>query len=81
MQKRDMIPSEGLLEERRGRILGYWEALLEGFRYRFSREVEVSLLDGVCSGWSLDGVFDCLVGKCRHLVEVRGLSAWRLGDV
>jgi hypothetical protein len=79
MRKRDRIPSEGLLEERRGRILGYWEALLEGFRYRFSREVEASLLDGVGSGWSLDAVFDCLVGKCRHLVEVRGLPAWGLG--
>ena len=81
IMKRDMIPSSDLLEERRGRILSYWEALLEGFRYRFSREVEVSLLDASGPRCSLDLVFDGLVDKCRYLVDVRGLPAWRvIGD-
>ena len=78
LQKRDMIPSNNLLEDRRDKILGYWEALVDGFRYRFTKEVEVSLMDGHGSGWSLDRVFDSLADKCQYMIEVRGLPSWSL---
>ena len=81
MHKRDMIPSDSLLEERRDLIISYWETLLEGFCYRFSREVKVSLMDGCDSSFSLDYVFNSLVDKCRHLIEVRGLPTWSYGAV
>jgi hypothetical protein len=76
LQKRDLIPSERLLQDRRDKILGYWEALIDGFRYRFTKEVEVSLMDGHGSGWSLDRVFNSLAEKCQYMIEVRGLPSW-----
>jgi hypothetical protein len=76
MQKRDLIPSISLLENRREQIVSCWEALAEGFRYRFNKEMEINLLDKKIENASWDSVFEKLVDKCRFLIEVRGFSEW-----
>jgi len=78
IQKRDMIPSLSLLETRKEQIISYWEALAEGFRYRFNKEMEINLLDKKLENLSWDSIFEKLVDKCRFLIEVRGFSDWEV---
>ena len=78
MQKRDLIPSISLLENRKEQIISCWEALAEGFRYRFNKEMEINLLDKKLENLSWDSIFEKLVDKCSFLIEVRGFSDWEV---
>jgi len=73
-----LIPSISLLENRKEQIISCWEALSEGFRYRFNKEMEINLLDKKLQSRSWDSIFEKLVDKCSFLIEVRGFSDWEL---
>jgi hypothetical protein len=76
IQKRDLIPSISLLENRKEQIITYWEALEQSFWYRFKKEMEINLLNKKRQDMSWDSIFERLIDKCRFLIEVRGFSEW-----
>jgi hypothetical protein len=74
--KRDKIPTPGLIERQRGLILHYWELLDKSFHSRFQKEIKISLLgNDDRSNWK-ESAINQLKDSCHFLIEKRGFDPW-----
>ena len=74
--KRDKIPTPGLIERRKEIILHYWDLLDQSFESRFQKEIKISLLgNNATSNWKVLAI-DQLKESCHFLIEKRGFDPW-----
>lgn len=74
--KRDKIPSLELLDNRKDRIISYWQFIWEAEQTGFEKELNVNLItkqDFNKSNWE-NLAFQSLKEKCRYLIETRGFE-------
>jgi hypothetical protein len=78
-KKRDMIPSQALIDKRSDAIAMYWDSMHDVYPKRFSREINLALTGSTDSltGWQ-NIALERLREKCEYLIEVRGFDAWSL---
>jgi hypothetical protein len=76
--KRDKIPSPGMLERSAERIGTYWERLEKAQPLRFRKELQVSLLgDRTGQDWQRDALVQ-LQHNCDYLINNRGFEPWHI---
>lgn len=76
-QKKDRIPTPGLIEDRKDFIIAYWEGLYTEFTERFTRELQVSLIGNrTLDNWQSNAI-NQLKESCRYLITQRGFQEWR----
>jgi hypothetical protein len=77
-KKRDKIPSPDFIENRKDRILSYWELLNQKIPDRFQKEMRVALIaEGDDRRWQ-DASIEKLKQSCSYLIEGRGYDAWQV---
>ena len=77
-QKRDKIPSVGLIEKRKDLILHYWELINEFQSQRFQKEIQIALLgNNPFSDWKTTGI-NQLKNSCDYLISKRGYEEWKI---
>jgi hypothetical protein len=76
--KRDKIPSNNLIENRKDSIFSYWNLLLDSNSIRFQSELEVTLLGREFNqNWRSDSI-NKLKETCSYLINERGYEEWNL---
>lgn len=75
-QKRDKIPSPGLLKKRKRSILNYWVQLHSNQNPLFLKELRLSLLGQIPDGGWQEASFKRLMENCEYLIEERGYEPW-----
>lgn len=74
--KRDLIPSIGLIEKRKDLIIYYWELISEVHQDRFEREIKLALLGNTpIHNWKEKGI-ESLKSSCNYLSSKRGFEEW-----
>jgi hypothetical protein len=79
-RKRDKIPSLKLLENRKDRIISYWQIIWEMEQAGFEKEMNVNLVtrqDFEQHNWE-NLAFNSLKEKSQYLIETRGFEAFNL---
>ncbi|MDZ7767122.1 MAG: hypothetical protein U5K00_22370 [Melioribacteraceae bacterium] len=78
--KRDKIPSLELLDNRKDRIITYWQIIREVEQAGFEKEMNVNLVtrqDFEQHNWE-NLAFNSLKEKSRYLIETRGFEEFNL---
>ena len=77
-QKRDKIPSPGLIDQRKDLILNYWGMMNDNLSKRFKKEIQVALLGNEpFDTWQLNGILK-LQNSCEYLITKRGYEEWTI---
>lgn len=79
-RKRDKIPSLELLDNRKDRIISYWQIIRDVEQTGFEKEMNVNLItrqDFEQHNWE-NSAFHSLKEKSRYLIETRGFEAFNL---
>jgi len=76
--KSDFIPHPELLDQQKGEIIRYWNAMHSYDPDLFMEQVRYSLLgtEAKSSEWQ-EAAFASLRGKCAYLIDVLGYQPWR----
>lgn len=79
-RKRDKIPSLELLDNRKDRIISYWQIIRDVEQAGFEKEMNINLItpeDFEQHNWE-NFAFNSLKEKSRYLIEIRGFEAFNL---
>lgn len=77
-QKRDKIPSIGLIERRKDLIFHYWDLLNENQPQRFQKEIQIALLGNNTFPTWKEPAFEHLQSSCNYLISNRGYAEWKI---
>ncbi len=78
--KRDKIPSQELLDNRKHQIISYWQIIREVEQVGFEKEMNINLITRKyfeLNNWE-NLAFNSLKEKSRYLIETRGFEAFNL---
>jgi hypothetical protein len=77
-QKRNKIPSVGLIEKRKDLIFYYWDLINNYQPGRFQKEIQVALLgNNTLSSWQTTAIRQ-LQKSCDYLISNRGYEEWTI---
>ena len=77
-QKRDKIPTPGVIERQKNLIIDYWGIIYEHQPKRFQKEIQVALLgNNSFDSWKNSGILQ-LQNSCNYLIENRGFEGWEI---
>jgi hypothetical protein len=75
-QKRDKIPSLGLIERRKDLIMYYWDLIHKSIPQRFQKEIQIALLgNNPYESWQEKAILQ-LQSRCDYLISSRGYDEW-----
>lgn len=76
--KRDKIPSGGIITKQKDIIIHYWEIIHKAQEERFLEEVQITLLGKkAINNWQ-NTAFEQLKNTSKYLIETRGYEKWDL---